>query len=175
MAVMAVDRPEKPAGMIVLRSWTNDDCWLLHATLGNPAMMEHLGGVESPEQIERRHERFVRGRDMFTIREGDAVVGSIGFWTTTWRDQQVYETGWMTLPQYTGRGLATQAALHIVSLARNEGKHRFLHAFPNVANVASNAVCRKAGFTNLGEHTGEYPKGNFMQCNDWCVDLLANR
>jgi hypothetical protein len=53
--------------MIALRSWTNDDCWLLHATLGNPAMMEHLGGVESAEQIERRHERFVRGHDMFTV------------------------------------------------------------------------------------------------------------
>jgi RimJ/RimL family protein N-acetyltransferase len=161
--------------VIALRSWTNDDCWLLHATLGNPAMMEHLGGIESAEQIERRHERFVRGHDMFTICERDVVVGSIGFWPTTWRGEEVYETGWMTLPQYAGRGLATQAALQIVSMARKEAKHRFLHAFPNVANVASNAVCRKAGFTNFGEHTSEYPKGYWMQCNDWCVDLLANR
>ncbi|HEY3675718.1 MAG TPA: GNAT family N-acetyltransferase [Candidatus Tumulicola sp.] len=161
--------------MMTLRSWTNDDCWLLHATLGNPAMMEHLGGVESPEQIEQRHQRFLRGPAMLTIWEGDTVVGSIGFWTSTFRDEEIYETGWMTLPQYAGRGFATQAALQIVSLARAEAKHQFMHAFPNVANAASNAVCRKAGFTNLGEHRSEYPKGHWMQCNDWCIDLRANR
>ena len=161
--------------MIALRSWTNDDCWLLHATLGNPSMMEHLGGVESPEQIERRHERFVRGNDMFTI--GKATRWSVR--SVSGRPLGAVKKSTRrlddVLPQYAGRGLATQAALQIVSLARNEGKHRFLHAFPNVANAASNAVCRKAGFTNMGEHTSEYPKGHWMQCNDWCVHLLANR
>jgi RimJ/RimL family protein N-acetyltransferase len=161
--------------MIVLHPWTSDDLWLLHATLGNPDMMQHLGGVESVEKIEQRHARFVCENDMFTIRYGDAVAGSIGFWETTWHGDKAYETGWMMLPKYAGRGFATRAALQIISLARNEGKHRFLHAFPNVENAASNAVCRKAGFTNMGEHTSEYPKGHWMQCNDWRVDLFANR
>jgi RimJ/RimL family protein N-acetyltransferase len=160
--------------MIVLRHWTNDDAWLLHATLGNPAMMQHLGGVESAEQIERRHARFVSGHDMFTVWEGDAVVGSVGFWESSWLGDDVYETGWMTLPQYAGLGLATKAALEIIALARKAGKRQFLHAFPSVDNAASNAVCRNAGFTNLGEHTAEYPKGHWMRCNDWCVDVFAN-
>ena len=137
-------------------------------------MMAHLGGIESEEQIERRHARFLSSPNMFTVREGDVVVGSVGFWEKTWLDQEVYETGWMILPQYGGRGLATAAALEIVALARKEARFRFLHAFPNVENAASNAVCRKAGFTNQGEHTFEYPKGHFMRCNDWRVDLFAN-
>lgn len=137
-------------------------------------MMEHLGGIESQEQIERRHARFLSGRGMFTIWEGDAVVGSIGFWEKAWLGEDVYETGWMVLPQFAGRGLATEAAAEVVSLARKEAKFRFLHAFPNVENAASNAVCRKAGFTNLGEHEFEYPKGHWMRCNDWCMDLFAN-
>ncbi len=161
--------------MVSLRRWANDDLWLLHATLGNPEMMQHLGGIESTEQIERRHVRFLSGRDMFTVWKGDAVVGSVGFWEKTWRDEEVYETGWMTLPEYAGRGLATQAALAVISLARKERKHRFLHAFPNVENGASNAVCRNAGFANLGETTFEYPKGQWMRCNDWRVDLFANQ
>lgn len=161
--------------MIVLRHWTSDDLWLLHASLGNPAMMEHLGGIESVEQIERRHDRFVNERDMFTVWEGDTIVGSIGFWEKTWLDEDVYETGWMILPQYGGRGLATAAASEVVSLARQHRDRRFLHAFPNVANAASNAVCRKAGFTNFGEHTFEYPKGHEMRCNDWAYDLFADR
>jgi RimJ/RimL family protein N-acetyltransferase len=159
--------------MITLRPWTNGDLWLLHATLGNPAMMEHLGGIESAEQIERRHARFLSSHDMFTVWEGDVVVGSVGFWEKTWQGEAVYETGWMILPQYAGRGLATAAALQIVALAR-KGTLRFLHAFPNVENVASNAVCRNAGFTNLGEHRFEYPKDHWMRCSDWCIDLFAN-
>ena len=160
--------------MVMLRTWTEDDLWLLHETLGDPAMMEHLGGIESPEQIEQRHARFLSSAGMFTVWEGEAAVGSVGFWDKTWRGEEVYEAGWMILPKYAGRGLATQAALEVMSLARKEGKHRFLHAFPNVENAASNAVCRNAGFTNLGESTFEYPKGKWMRCNDWRVDLLAN-
>ncbi|MBV8066979.1 MAG: GNAT family N-acetyltransferase [Candidatus Eremiobacteraeota bacterium] len=159
--------------MITLRPWTNDDLWLLHATLGDPAMMEHLGGIESAEQIEQRHARFLRSEGMFTVWERDAVVGSVGFWEKTWLGEDVYEAGWMILPQYAGRGLATKAALEVASLARKESKCRFLHAFPNVENAASNAVCRNAGFTKLGEHTFEYPKGHWMRCNDWRIDLFA--
>jgi hypothetical protein len=62
--------------MVSLHAWTNGDLWLLHATLGNPAMMELLGGI--------------------------------------------------------------------------------------------------AGFINRGEHTFEYPKGHWMRCNDWRIDLFAN-
>jgi RimJ/RimL family protein N-acetyltransferase len=159
--------------MVTLRPWKNDDRWLLYETVGNPEMMEHLGGIESVEQIERRHARFLLAEAMFTVWEHDAVVGSVGFWDKTWRGEEVYEAGWMILPKYAGRGLGTAAARAILSLARKQQRHRFLHAFPNVENAASNAVCRNAGLTNLGEYTFEYPKGHWMRCNDWCIDLLA--
>jgi len=161
--------------MVALRRWAMDDLRLLHETLGNPAMMEHLGGVESPEQIERRHVRYLNGGDMFTVWEGGSTVGSVGFWERVWRGEDVYEAGWMILPEFAGRGLATQAAVAVISLAREQRRHRFLHAFPSVENIASNAVCRNAGFMNLGECTFEYPKGHWMRCNDWRIDLFAHR
>lgn len=161
--------------MITLRPWGPDDEYLLHLTLGDPAMMQHLGGIETPEQIAARHLRFLRPSEcggMFTIRLPDGTAaGTIGFWDKPWREQTVYETGWFVLQQYAGRGIATQAALEIIELARREGKYRFMHAFPAVENAPSNGVCRKAGFTNLGPCTFEYPKGHFMQCNDWRFDL----
>ena len=49
--------------------------------------------------------------------------------------------------------------------------HRFVHAFPSVENLASNAICRKAGFTLLEEADFEYPKGRWMRCYDWAFDL----
>lgn len=136
-------------------------------------MMQYLGGVESAEQIEMRHLRFLSGRGMFTVWAGGTVVGSVGFWEKTWRSEEVYEAGWMILQKHAGRGLATLAAIAVMSLARKEGKHRFMHAFPNVENAASNAVCRNAGFKNLGEYSFEYPAGHWMRCNDWRIDLFA--
>jgi RimJ/RimL family protein N-acetyltransferase len=113
---------------------------------------------------------------MFTISlpAESAMAGSIGFWETTWQGEQIYETGWMVLPEYAGRGIATQAAAAIAARARGIGKHRFLHAFPNVLNAASNAVCQKAGFTNMGQCTFEYPKRSFMQCHNWRIDLFGD-
>ena len=46
-----------------------------------------------------------------------------------------------------------------------------MHAFPNVENAPSNAICRKLGFTLLGAQEFEYPKGHFMLCNDRQLDL----
>jgi hypothetical protein len=34
-------------------------------------------------------------------------------------------------------------------------------------------VCRKAGFTLLGETEFEYPPGHLMRSNDWRLDLAA--
>ena len=49
-----------------------------------------------------------------------------------------------------------------------------MHAFPNVDNAPSNAICRKLGFDLLGPCEVEFPKGHFMTCNDWRLDLRAD-
>ncbi len=49
----------------------------------------------------------------------------------------------------------------------------FVHAFPSVANGPSNALCRKLGFALVEERDFEYPKGHFMRCNDWQLDLFG--
>jgi RimJ/RimL family protein N-acetyltransferase len=123
-----------------------------------------------------RQARFEQpGSGMFKIVDeasGEAV-GSVGFWERAWRDVQVYETGWFVLPAFQGRGVATRATADVIALARAQGKHRYLHAFPSVDNAASNAVCRKLGFTLLEALDFEYPPGHFMRCNDWRLELSA--
>jgi RimJ/RimL family protein N-acetyltransferase len=169
---------EKPT--IEIRPWSDGDLPLLERLLGDPALMVHLGGPETPEQIRKRHERYCRlgesGKgEMFVIVSGSDrhAVGSIGYWETEWRGHPVWETGWSVLPEYQGRGFAGRAAVAVVEQARAVWKHRFLHAFPSVANGPSNAICQKAGFTLRGEEDFEYPKGNIMRCNNWYLDLFA--
>jgi RimJ/RimL family protein N-acetyltransferase len=164
-----------------IEPWSPGDLSLLERLLGDPAMMEHLGGAQSSEKIGRRQERYLAlqgegPEKMFKIVEASTGegVGSVGFWEREWGGTQVYETGWMVLPEFQGRGIATTATARVIELVRAEGKHRFLHAFPSVENAASNAICRKLGFELLDEHDFEYPKdsGNVLHCNNWRLDLF---
>src|SRR5574338_1468370 len=160
---------------VSIQPWSEEDLPLLQQLLGDPEMMEHLGGPETPEQILRRHRRYAaRPEDgidhMFKITWGleSVPVGNIGFWKKVWRDRAVYEMGWMVLPAYQGRGIATQAGALTIEQARRQHRFRFIHAFPSVSNPASNAICRRLGFTLLEECQFEYPPGHAMTVNDWC-------
>jgi len=74
-------------------------------------------------------------------------------------------------PPFQGRGIATAAARAVAEHARAQHQHKHLHAFPAVDHPASNAICRKAGFTLLGDIDFEYPPGSIMRCNDWQLEL----
>jgi RimJ/RimL family protein N-acetyltransferase len=164
---------------VTLRLWSEEDLPLLQQLLGDPEMMTHLGGPETEEQILRRHQRYVHlpedGIDhMFAVlwgREQEAV-GNVGYWKKTWRDQLVYEMGWLILPAYQGRGIATKAAQATIDHARQNPRYQFVHAFPSVSNAASNAICHKLGFTLLEECQFEYPPGHTMTVNDWRLPLF---
>ncbi|MER6703687.1 GNAT family N-acetyltransferase [Streptomyces fumanus] len=156
--------------------WAEGDLWLLRR-LNGPEMTAHLGGPESEEQVLGRHRRYVGmaaadGRMYRVVLDGGGgSVGSVGYWRREWRGGEVWEAGWGVLPEFQGRGLAVRAARAVRDAAREAGGPRYLHAFPKVAHAASNAVCRKAGFTLLGPVDFEYPKGHPIRSNDWRADL----
>jgi RimJ/RimL family protein N-acetyltransferase len=163
---------------VQLRAWSEDDLPLLEQTMGDAAMTEHLGGPETPDQLARRQQRYLALRDsgigdmLVIVSAPDAMpVGTVGYWEKEWRDQTVWEVGWAVLPAFQGQGIATRGTALAIERARSEGRHRFMHAFPAVDNVASNGICRKLGFTLLDERDFEYPKGHWMRCNDWRLDL----
>ncbi len=168
-----------------LEPWGEADFWLLRRT-NAPEMTEHLGGPETDEQLAARHRRYVALREpgrMYRIvaappahspavdGAGAVTVGSIGFWERQWRDTTVWETGWGVLPEHQRKGIAVRAARAVAKEARAAGRHRYLHAFPDVHHTASNAVCRRAGFELLGSVAFEYPKGRWMRSNDWRLDF----
>jgi RimJ/RimL family protein N-acetyltransferase len=122
-----------------LEPWGEGDLPLLQKCLGDPAMMEHLGGPMSAEQIFERQQHYEQlpqtgqGR-MFKIVEtatGERV-GSVGYWERETGKGRVYETGWLVLTAIQGRGVATSATAQAIERARTEGKHRYLYAYPSV-------------------------------------------
>lgn len=164
------------APAIRLESWTDAGLSLLRQA-NTPEMMAHLGGPETEEQLLDRHQRYLglpgpQDGQMFAVfLPGRQPAGIIGYWERPWQDGPAYETGWHVLPAFQGRGIATAAARAVAELARAQHRHRSLHAFPAADHAASNAVCRKAGFTLLGKTNIEYPPGSIMRCNDWQLEL----
>jgi len=159
--------------------WTEDDFALL-VRLNAPEMTEHLGGPETLEQLERRHLRYIAaaGSDsahiLKAMLEPEGVpVGGVNFWDREWNGEEVYEMGWGVLPEFQGRGIASAAVAQAVELARATKRRAAVHAFPSVENAPSNGICRKVGFTLLGEVRFEYPKGHWMQCSDWVIRFAS--
>ncbi|RNB87224.1 N-acetyltransferase [Brevibacillus fluminis] len=164
---------------IRIEPWADDNLDLLRGT-NTQEMTDHLGGPETEEQLVARHNRYLEinkagiGRMYSIVLLPNRVeAGSIGYWDKIWHGETVYEMGWSVLPQFQGKGIAAAATATAVSHAKSEQKHRFIYAFPSVDNLASNAICRKNNFSLLGECEFEYPKGSFMRCNEWRLDLTT--
>src|SRR5262249_55795992 len=92
---------------VTLEAWGSGDLPLLERLMGDPRMTEHLGGPETPEKLRERQSRYERlegGDRMFKIVDtaSGAGVGSVGYWTKDWRDEDVYEIGWMVVPEFQG-------------------------------------------------------------------------
>lgn len=161
---------------IRLEAWTDADLSLLRQK-NTPEMTAHLGGPETEEKLLDRHRRYLELTDprvgqMFAVVLADGErVGTIGYWERTWQDELVYETGWGVIPAFQGCGIATVAARAVTERARAQHRHNHLHAFPAVDHPASNAICRKAGFTLLGDIDFEYPPETIKRCNDWQLKL----
>jgi RimJ/RimL family protein N-acetyltransferase len=109
---------------------------------------------------------------MFVILAGpdDAIAGTHGYWKREEDGRAIWETGWIVLPEFQGRGIATRATQLIAERAWADAQDRPIHAYPSVDNAASNAVCRKAGFRLIGPFDFEYPPGDPLRCNDWVLD-----
>ncbi|MBW5481266.1 GNAT family N-acetyltransferase [Streptomyces bambusae] len=162
-------------GEVRLTPWSEADFPLLERA-NTPEMTEYLGGPEHADRLADRQRRYValsegpasKGR-MFrvSLTATGEDVGSVGFWERDWRDEEVYETGWAVFPEFQGRGLAVAALAELAAFVAEHGTRPVLHAFPGTDHPASNAVCRRAGFTLLGETQFEYPPGIFHTSNDW--------
>jgi RimJ/RimL family protein N-acetyltransferase len=162
---------------VELRPWVDADLRLLQR-INVPEIRNQVGGVETSEQLTVRHERYLRMRDagegwMFSIsiEEVEEPVGTVGFWQRLWRGEPILEIGWNVVPARQGGGVGSAAVAAAIVMCRTTQDRDWLYAFPSVSNTASNALCRRAGFSLQGECDYEYPAGRWMRSSEWRLRL----
>ncbi|HTU96099.1 MAG TPA: GNAT family protein [Solirubrobacteraceae bacterium] len=155
-----------------LVSYTDADLALSEALETDPVVMRELGGPIDLAHLARVHPRRVNDPWYFTVvlEAGQPPVGTIGIWETEHDGVALHETGWMILPAFQGRGIASAALTLLIERARAAPEIPRIHAFPPTSNAPSNALCRKFAFTLLGEHAFVYA-GRTLQCNHWMLGL----
>ncbi|MDD2774274.1 MAG: GNAT family N-acetyltransferase [Elusimicrobiales bacterium] len=160
-----------------LKNYSQDDLWLTQALESDPVVMKDLGGPTPQETILEKHKKRLKnveeGKVWWLViipKNSSRPVGTIGIWDSDINGVPVQEMGWMILPAYQGRGIATEAGLMVLERARLEKKFKTVHALASSENGASNAVCRKLGFSLIGEADISY-NGPPHKHNDWAMEF----
>jgi len=133
---------------VTLQQWSPDDMPVLERC-NTSDMTAQLGGPESPEELQQRHDRYLRLWEaglahMFRIDVDGAPAGSIGWWQVDHDGVPAYETGWCVYPELQGKGVATEALRQVIRRVAALGDRHLLVAYPGVDNGPSNALCRRA-------------------------------
>jgi RimJ/RimL family protein N-acetyltransferase len=142
--------------------------------VGDPAMMEHLGGPESEAKIaerQARYERMSSTQFKIVVEDSGEGVGWVGYWDREWHGEPVFEIGWAVVPEHQGRGIAAAATALAIEKAAGEHTRQSVYAYPAVDNGASNAICQRLGFDLQGAEEFEFPKGTVLTSNVWRLEL----
>ena len=161
-----------------LVTYGDDDLGLTEAIECDPEMMRELGGPVAREDVPAIHRKRLESAaeagwwHKIVPEPPGPAAGTIGIWEATWRGEPIHEIGWMVLPEFQGRGIASEALEMTLSLARSDSRIGHLHAFPAVTNEPSNALCAKFGFVRTGEEDFRF-RGATLHCNHWELDVGA--
>jgi RimJ/RimL family protein N-acetyltransferase len=159
-----------------LRPYGEEDLALTEALECDPEVMRELGGPVSREDIPRVHRMRVEtaandGWYFAIVPEpGGRAAGQIGIFGREHDGGTLDELGWMVLPSFQGRGIATDALGLLLERARAARRFDRLHAFPGVTNGPSNALCRRFGFELIDRFEVTF-RDRPLRVNHWVVDV----
>jgi len=164
---------------VELRLYGEEDLALTEALECDPEVMRELGGPVPREDIPRVHRMRVEtaaneGWYFAIIPEpGGPAAGEIGIFGREHDGGTIDELGWMVLPSFQGRGIATDALGLLLERARAAGRFDRLHAYPGVTNGPSNALCRRFGFELIEEFEVKF-RDRPLRVNHWVVDVSTS-
>jgi len=156
---------------LILRKLTRDDVDNIFLLDSNPDVMKYVGvpavsnKAESEKMIDNilnQYQKNGTGRLAVIEKESNQFIGWSGIKLLT--DEvngfkNVYELGYRFLPEFWGKGYATEAAKASLDLGFNQLNADNIYAYADVENQSSNHILTKIGFEN---------KGSFLDKDDLC-------
>ncbi len=147
---------------LIMRPFEETDAEGLFLLDSNPEVMKYVGGVVSTEiEQSRQMIEFIQnqykengvGRLAIIEKSSNTLIGWSGLKYLTKEIngmKNVYELGYRFLPEYWGKGYATETAIAALNYAFNEIKTDVVYAMAVTENTGSNRVLQKLGFEELG-------------------------
>jgi RimJ/RimL family protein N-acetyltransferase len=141
-----------------LREWDPEDESRFYAVMNRPEVMQHLGGMQTPDEWSAAYHRVVGfqrdyGHTFWIVedREGAEILGFCGIkrvnapgaGTLTGK----HEIGWRLRPEAQGRGIAKEAAIASMDLAFNRFGALDVIATTVPANLPSQGLMKRLGMT----------------------------
>jgi RimJ/RimL family protein N-acetyltransferase len=148
--------PRLTDGVVTLRPPSEADLDAIAAGIVDPDVVRWIGPPEgsAAETLELNRARWAAGSPTFAICEDDgSCVGHV--WANRAKEEPgAAAIGYWLLPAARGRGVATRAVRLLCEWLVAERGLRTLRLFTDPANVASQRVAERSGFTRIGVEPG---------------------
>lgn len=156
---------------LILRKLTEDDVENIFLLDSNPEVMKYVGvapvssKAESAKMVENilnQYEKNGTGRLAIIEKDTEKFIGWSGIKLLTEEVngfKNVYELGYRLLPEFWGKGYATESAEASLDFGFNHLNADKIYAYADVENQSSNHILTKLGFEN---------KGAFLDNGDNC-------
>lgn len=156
---------------LILRPLTEEDVDNIFLLDSNPDVMRYVGvptvtkketSAKMVDHIINQYKNNGTGRLAVIEKETNQFIGWSGIKLLTEEVngyKNVYELGYRFLPEFWGKGYATEAAQASLDLGFNELNADKIYAYADVENESSNYILTKLGFEN---------KGTFLDKGDIC-------
>lgn len=145
---------------LILRSWQEEDIPQLARLNSDDKVMEYflkkLSYQETIALYNQIQEEFITsGFGAYAVEEKEtgAFVGFVGLHNVTFEVDfaPAVEILWRLLPDFWGRGYATEAAIACLNYAKDELKLKEIVSFTSLLNNRSEHVMQKIGMTRIKE------------------------
>ncbi len=147
---------------LIMRPFEESDAESLFLLDSNPDVMKYVGKVVFTEveqsrnmiaYIQKQYRENGVGRLAVIEKNTNVLIGWSGLKYLTEEIngiKNVYELGYRFLPEYWGKGYATETAIAALDYAFNEINTDIVYALADIENAGSNNVLRKLGFEEQG-------------------------
>lgn len=149
---------------LILRSWNTEDIKPFAAINSDQQVMRYFPSPLSETESEAFYKRIIdeleqKGYGLFAVelKADGAFIGYVGLHEIGFDADFApgVEIGWRLGSEYHNKGYATEAAVAVLSCARQLGLRR-LYSFTAKLNIPSERVMQKIGMQKVGEF--EHPK-----------------